>query len=349
MSESKYNNNWKRRSYFGPILLIIAGLLFLAHNLGFMPGEGWDNIWKLWPVLMIVAGLDDLIRGQGIAWPILLVCAGAFLLMNYFGPQAWISWTQVIQLWPVILIAVGIDIMFKGESGWSTVLGLILTIALVGGAIWIATSDYGISAEYTDIRHVYPVETESSDLDLSLGFGELILSNATTEGVLIEGNITPSNKDEEKMESGSQVSYRLENTQPAFYPHTARWELGLADDLELDLTTHNGVGEMYLSLEQLDLEALDVNQGVGRLIIRLPGESNSEILIKQAIGTIRVVIPNGKKVIVDAQNGLTKVDFPAGFELRSGFYASPGANRSNADLNIIVEQAIGLVSFQYSR
>jgi hypothetical protein len=348
MNDSKHTNR-KRRSYFGPILLIIAGLLFLAHNLGFVPGEGWDLIWKLWPVLLIVAGIDDLIRGEGIAWPILLIGAGAFLLFNYFGPQAWISWTQIIQLWPIILIAVGIDIMFKGGSAWSTVLGVVLTIALIGGAIWLAISETGISAEYTDIRHLYQAETKTSDLDLSLGFGELILSDAVTDGVLIEGKITPSQRDEEKMESGSRMSYKMENTQPAFYPHTSRWELGLADDLELDLSAHNGVGEMFLSLEGLDLEALDVNQGVGRLIVRLPEESSGELLIKQAIGTIRVVIPDGRKVIVDAQNGLTKIDFPAGFELSGGFYASPGANASNADLNITVEQAIGVVKFQYPR
>ena len=269
-------------------------------------------------------------------------------MMNYFGPQAWISWTQVIQLWPIILIAVGIDIMVKGESGWNTVLGFVLTIALVGGVLWIATSEFGISADYTDIRHVYQAETKSSELDLSLGFGELILSNAATEGVLIEGNITPSSKDEKKKESGSLIAYKLENTEPAFYPHTARWELGLADDLDLDLTAHNGAGEMFLSLEQLDLEALNINQGVGRLFVRLPGESSGEIMIKQAIGTIWVVIPDGKKVVGDAQNGLTKVDFPAGFELGNGLYSSPGANQSNADLHIVVEQAIGLVNFQYS-
>ena len=166
---------------------------------------------------------------------------------------------------------------------------------------------------------------------------------------MIEGKITPSQRDEEKVEAASVISYKLENTQPAFYPHTSRWELGLADDLELDLSAHNGVGEMFLSLEQLDLDALDIDQGVGRMIVRLPEESPGELLIKQAIGTIRVVIPDGKKVIVDAQNGLTKIEFPDGFELGGGFYASPGANASNADLNITVEQAIGLVQIQYSR
>lgn len=56
-----------RRSYFGPILLIAVGLVFLAKNTGLIPGEGWGTIWRLWPVLLVVAGVDDLFRGEGIA------------------------------------------------------------------------------------------------------------------------------------------------------------------------------------------------------------------------------------------------------------------------------------------
>ena len=129
----------RRRSYFGPILLITIGLIFLAYNLGFIPGDGWEIILKLWPVLLVIAGVDDLVRREAIAWPILLIGAGTFLLLNNFGPQSWISWTQLIQLWPILLIAFGIDLVFKGESGWMTITGIILTIALVGGAFWIAS------------------------------------------------------------------------------------------------------------------------------------------------------------------------------------------------------------------
>lgn len=338
-----------RRSYFGPILLIAIGLVFLAQNLGIFPGEGWDTILKLWPVLLIVAGVDDLIRREGIAWPILLIGAGTFLLLNNFGPQAWISWTQIIQLWPILLIAVGIDLMFKGASGWNTAVGIVLTVALIGGAFWITSEGYKISAEYSDLYGKYNQEIDGSEIDLSLSLGELILSADSQQGVLIAGSITPRTKDEKMEEIGNYLSYSLENKVPAFYPHTARWEIGLTDDINLDLLINNGVGEMFLALEQLNLDSLDVKQGVGRAVIRLPEEIPSEILINQAIGIIHIQIPEGMNVTVDAQNGLSRVDFPPDFELTSGLYSSPGANRTNADLYITVEQAIGYINFQYAK
>ena len=87
--------------------------------------------------LLIIAGLNDLIRQEGIAWPILLIGAGAFLLYNNFGPQSWISWTQIIRLWPILLIAGGIDMLFKGQSGWMSLIGILVTLVLIGGAVLI--------------------------------------------------------------------------------------------------------------------------------------------------------------------------------------------------------------------
>jgi hypothetical protein len=338
-----------RRSYFGPILLIVVGLLFLAQNLGFIPGEGWETILKLWPVLLIAAGLNDLIRGEGIAWPILLIGAGTFLLLNNFGPQSWISWTQIFQLWPILLIAFGIDLMFKGQSGWTTAAGIVLTIALIGGAIWIASAGYKISAEYVDIRESYDLVIEDTDIDVSLSLGELILSAESREGILIAGSITPSTKKENLVETYDRISYRLENSNPTFYPNSARWELGITDELNLELKVNNGAGEMFLDLEDLNLDSLDINQGVGRLVIRLPEAADEEVLINQAIGIIHIQIPDNVRVTVDAQNGLSRVDFPVDFELVNGLYSSPGANRTNSELYITVEQAIGYISFQYAR
>jgi len=343
------NRNRHRRSFFGPILLITIGLIFLGNNLGLIPGEGWELIWRLWPVLLIIAGLNDLVRREGIAWPILLIGAGVFFLLNNFGPRVWISWTQIIQLWPILLIAAGIDLVFKGESIWFMIVGVFLTLMLIGGSVWIVREGFQVSADYTEIREGFSADVEKMELELSLGAGELILGSDTPHGVLVFGSITPDKHTAQISTKGSKILYQLEQQESGFYPHTARWELDLTDDLAADLDVQNGVGEVILSLESLNLSALNLDQGVGRLVVHLPEMESDQVLIKQAIGIIRVQIPANLQVAVDAQNGLSKVDFPSDFELEDGYYVSPGASKSNADLVIVVEQALGLINFQYSR
>ena len=342
-------SRYPRRSFFGPIMLIVIGLVFLGMNLGIIPGEGWGTIWRLWPLLLIIGGLDDLIRREGIAWPILMITVGCVLLYNYFGPQTWISWAQFIQLWPILLIAVGIDVMFRGQSGWKSLLGVLLTILLIGAAGFLAFQGVQIQADYTTIDEVISPTTKSAEIDLSLNVGELVLSDESRSGKLIYGQITPESVVFELDEKRGRVSYQLQSTRPTFFPHTARWDLGITADMPLDMQIDSSVGEMLIDLTDLDLDDVEVNQGVGRIYISFPGDIVEDVLIKQGVGIIEIELPEDFRIAVDAQNGLSRVKFPGDFELDDGYYSNPGTTKMNADLLIVVEQGVGLVTFRYAK
>jgi hypothetical protein len=47
-----------RRGVFWPLLLVAIGLIFLLQNFGFISGVSWFAIASLWPVLLILIGLD---------------------------------------------------------------------------------------------------------------------------------------------------------------------------------------------------------------------------------------------------------------------------------------------------
>lgn len=40
------------------VLLIFAGVLFLLNNFGILPWSVWSNIWRFWPVFLILVGLQ---------------------------------------------------------------------------------------------------------------------------------------------------------------------------------------------------------------------------------------------------------------------------------------------------
>jgi hypothetical protein len=47
-----------RRGVFWPLLLIALGLIFLLQNFGFISGVSWRAVAGLWPLLLILVGLD---------------------------------------------------------------------------------------------------------------------------------------------------------------------------------------------------------------------------------------------------------------------------------------------------
>jgi hypothetical protein len=271
------------------------------------------------------------------------------LLYYYFGSQTWISWTQILQLWPILLIAVGIDVVFRGQTGWRNALGILLSVVLIGGAVVLAFQGFEIQAEYSEIDQRYSPSDTEAELDFSLSVGELLVDSPSQAGQLISGSITPGEAVDDFEDKGGKLSYSLESSKPAFFPYTARWELGLTTDLLLALNFDHSVGEMLLELSDLDLASLLVNQGIGRVVVELPDFVADDILIKQGVGVIEVEIPHDVSIAVDAQNGLTRVKFPGDFELEDGYYLSPGSSRSSADLLIVVEQGVGLVTFQYEK
>jgi ABC-type polysaccharide/polyol phosphate export permease len=72
MSETDIDYNQHHGS-FGAILLICLGIIFLLNNLGILPWTIWLSLWRLWPVLLILAGLQAVFRGSKVAdWLIYL-------------------------------------------------------------------------------------------------------------------------------------------------------------------------------------------------------------------------------------------------------------------------------------
>jgi len=44
-----------------PIILITLGVIFLLNNFGLLPWDIWNNLWKFWPVILILIGIEVLI------------------------------------------------------------------------------------------------------------------------------------------------------------------------------------------------------------------------------------------------------------------------------------------------
>ena len=110
---TRSNSPHRRRSIWGPAVLILIGLLLLLSNLNVLPGNGWHLVWTYWPVLLLIAGLDDLLRGN-FGGTILNLGFGAILLLINVGVlPGWGLW-DLMRLWPIFLIIGGISILSNG-------------------------------------------------------------------------------------------------------------------------------------------------------------------------------------------------------------------------------------------
>lgn len=90
----------RRSGLFFPLLLVAFGILFLLVNLGVVGREIWRDVWRFWPVLLILLGLDllggrgSVGRAVGSLFSVLVLVGAAFALFHLFAPDAWITEVQ---------------------------------------------------------------------------------------------------------------------------------------------------------------------------------------------------------------------------------------------------------------
>jgi hypothetical protein len=135
-------------------------------------------------------------RGVRLFWPIVLIGAGAILLLSNLGVIHGNPWTIMLQLWPVLLIALGLEILFGGSTGWRAVVSALLGLALVGGILWILIAQPAIpglnfgggNLQTTSISQ--PLNgVESARAELSFGAGTNKIYALSDSSNLIEGQL----------------------------------------------------------------------------------------------------------------------------------------------------------------
>lgn len=344
--------SFKPRSLFFPLLLVVAGVFLLLVNLGYVEGSVWSILGTYWPLIFVIGGLDGLYRRDGWVGPLVSLGLGVILMLGNLGYIQWKGFDLLLRLWPVLLVAWGLDVAFSRRSTiWSTLLRVGLGLLLVVGIIWIAvTSPFGTGNKVETFSQEIQGETSSS-IEFTNGAGEFYLDGSAAQDKLVDGTAgIPQNltllPDYINTQDGSST-YSLESNGVTIYPFDTtqvKWDFSINPTIAVDLKTRMGVGNMILDLSGTKTESVDVVMGVGQVVITFPANQNITGEVKNAIGETRLRVPEGTKVIVHYSGGLNSVDLPEGFsrsddEISSDFSAE-------YTIEIDVDQAIGSLDIE---
>lgn len=89
------------------VLIIAAGVVLFLDNLGIYH---FYNIWRLWPVALILLGVSKMFESQGVRgrlWAGLVTAAGVLFLLDNLG--IWqLSWGLI---WPLALVGIGVSML----------------------------------------------------------------------------------------------------------------------------------------------------------------------------------------------------------------------------------------------
>jgi hypothetical protein len=347
-------------SLFFPILLISLGIIFLLRNTGALPGDAWDLILRLWPLILIAMGLDNILTRQGVAAPTIFIAIGVVILLDNLNIVQWNVWQVILSLWPVLIIAIGLDLLVARRSIWGAVAALILLAIILGGALWFMAlgSPAGTAAESEQVVQALSgaeravVQVDPAVAALKIG----AMQNETNSDILVQGDVQMSNIGAFQQEynlvgSTAYLNLRREGDTSFSFSLSGSdwvWDLAFNPQIPLDLSVNMGAGSVDLDLSGLQVTDVNVQMGVGRTEVVLPDQDGPlNVNIQGAVGEMIVYVPSHYDVRLAANTGLAAISVPDGYIQDGDVYTYDATGAGSADrLELNVDQAIGRISIR---
>ncbi|MFW5713045.1 MAG: LiaI-LiaF-like domain-containing protein [Brevefilum sp.] len=321
-----YHQNKSSRSFFWPVILLGAGVIWLLTNLGIIPTE---NLWILF------------------------------------------------QLWPVLIIMIGLDVIFSRSLPG---LGALLALLLIGGVVYILLmgGDLALAEKpeaQTETFTVAAEETNTASFALNLTTHPAFVNALEGSNNLIDARIGHFGNVELTVTGGEEKQITLEQTGVVGWltwllPEAEQeliWDVRLNPEVPFDLDVDGSTGEAELDLSEISLENFRFNASTGAstiifpassagyearidgstgsIDILLPAEGNLTLQLNGSTGHIRLNVPEGAALQVEVLRGGTgdvvRPDWLMKVEGREdrdeGLYQTGGFESAEYQLVVIME------------
>jgi Domain of unknown function (DUF5668) len=282
---------------------------------------------------------------------IILITIGIFLFLVNLGYISFSILFGIFDLWPLIFIVVGVNILFKKKSITFITWTLFFVILIVYGVFY---QDGIVNKELVrnNINVEKPIETTYGEFDLDIGAAKVNIDSeeeglirANLEGRELLYNETYKNNKETanlKFEGKTYSIINLDKSKGSNYNFNLNKDV--IWDLDLDLGAISG----KLNLEEIPIKSIDLDFGAGDLDMILGNKYNhSNIKIDSGASNLTILIPKeaGIKLKLDAALTKTNID-DLNLNKSGDYYISSNYEEANTKLEFDIDMGAGKIDFK---
>lgn len=297
-------------------------------------------------------------RRRSIAFPLLVVASGAYLLAFNLGVVDVGPWGVLATWWPVILVAIGLDLLLGRVRGWAAVVFTVAVLAVVAAVAGIAslvpsltTGDVGSHAVAVPVG---PADAAVVDLRLEQGSGTIgplpvgasdLLAGRTRvfEGSELRTRVRDSG-------TTRRLTVSSWHRGPTVVIPGAsgpqRWQLGLARALPTELRVEARAADLDLSLSGLTIPRMEADIVASSVTLALPDQAGDcTVRVEATLSHLVLRIPDGVAARVRLDRALSSVRITAAGlrQVRDDLFEMPGYDSARRRADIVVDARVARI------
>lgn len=296
-------------------------------------------------------------HGRSVFGPIFLIALGFFLLFGNLGMLPELHWAALLQLWPLLLVFLGLNILVRAvPHPLGTILSALVALIAVGVVSYVllfadeipALAAYSSAGTGEMVREQvsFPAENvEAADVTIEFASPSVLVTTLSDSNELIEADVTHSGQlDFESSVSDGQATVVLKSRpsnewyfwlNPANWDAFAEdvaWRVGLSPDVPMTLDFDMASGSAELNLVGLLIEHMVVDGGSGSVALVLP-DGDYDLLYDVSAGHVDITLPEGGRHEFKLQggSGSLTVIIPNSLEVRLELVDDGTGNLAIAD------------------
>jgi len=270
MQEPTPNTGLRYRSLFWPVILIGIGLVWLLVNLNIFTAANIAVLDRIWPIFLIIVGLD-LLFGRQSSQLGALIGIGAVALI-----------VVLMLVGPSLGLAPNVEIRSEHfEEALEDARSAHVTLNASVGSMTVATLEDSRNLIEADINYVGEITFDvSGEQEKTITLGQT-------------GTVSFSQGPFSTLFGWMGATSAL------------RWDIGLSPDVPLDLTVNGSVGDSQIDLQGLQLTSLVYRGGVGSVHLTLAAtEASYNVEINGSVGEFTLVIPDNAAIAARIEGGV---------------------------------------------
>ena len=284
------------------------GVVFLLSNLGYLRIDGWEAIFRLWPVLLVLWGFD-VIFGRRSIWSLL---GGIVIGLAILGAVSWL--------------------IVSPPSGAQGIVSHSIMQPLQDGI-----DEASISIEQT-----------SGSLNIASGAEPSVLVAGTIDldrnEEPYENLKKNGNEAVYELNSGNNLGQSFLQVGTL---DRMDWDLKLNRQVPLELNTQLIMGEQKVNLSGVQVLNHENETIFGESVLILPAEGDFDVSMRVVFGEIKVYVLENTPLRVNLDTAFTSIHYPADYERQEDEILSPAAETADDVIDLFINVPFGSVTITY--